>query len=210
MVATSGPDKGEAMSDVSELTCPQCQETFLENQLRMKQLTRESCPSCDFVFKMSEGWGSTNVQLLTASDIQAIDTWLDNHSQATGKRVVQRATPEHKRERVWSIETEYPFACEVCYGMKQPETVKVRFLSNKQGEAMFADESKLQRLAARHGLEPCGYRNTEIDGSGTTVTAVWGVQQRISVNVLCEDWFAPLLQRLNAAMNEAQATIAKG
>jgi hypothetical protein len=191
------------MSTVQEFTCPDCGESFLETQLRMEQVTKESCPHCDKLLRFEEGWGGTNVQLLYAEDIAAIDAWLDNHSKATGKQVQNLENPKNDRKRLWSIETDYPFLCVVEYRLKQPNIVGIGFAVEDNFDR-FDDEKPVKVLAARHGLEAFGQHRIG-HGQSEGESWTWGVQQRFSTNLLCEDWFEPLFRRLDAAMKEAMA-----
>jgi hypothetical protein len=139
------------------------------------------------------------------SDIQAIDTWLDNHATATSKKVVKRDVPPDKKQTLWAIETGYPFPCEICYQAKAPNFVAVRFISTEKADVVLNEQRRLFEICARHGLSAYGTRHTTSDELGVTVSAVWGAQQHLSTYTLSEAWFDPLFQRLNSAMKEVLA-----
>ena len=193
------------MSQVPEVICPKCKKQFAEHQLRMIQLTKESCPYCNHTIRYEEGWGSTNVQLMVAADVSAVDAWVNNHRESLGVKVDQRNHPTSQNTKLWSVETPYPCDCEIAYDLKRPNFVAVRFCTTEKAEMIEGNERLIQAACAKHGVQPHGVRHT--DGITGKVELTWGAVQYISVDTLCEELFATIFKRLDAAVTEVLGSL---
>lgn len=183
--------------ETGDLFCVQCQRTLTDRQLRMKSLTVESCPYCNSMVRQSEGFRSTNLDAIIMEDVAAIDAWLDDHAKATGHQVGQQN--KDGGERTWAFPVDSSLECEVVYSPHQTSIIQVRLVTTGGSEEMFEDPRRVQTIAAAHGVQPHGSRQTNVM-TGTVVFR-WGAVQYLSTNSLCEELFDPLIARLRSAID---------
>jgi len=191
------------MSDIPEMSCPSCDKTFAENACRYVALSQEHCPYCGAVVQVTEGFGGTDIVAMVAGDVAAIDSWLDHHAGIVGVEIKRPSTKE--RSNLWTFSTPYPWTCEVSYEQKLPNMLAIRFVTEENAEAVFANPARTAIACAKHGVQLYGYRKTK--PMTEQVTAKWGVTQYLSLYKLPEELFEPILSRLDSAMKEVLTSL---
>jgi ribosomal protein L37E len=65
-------------NEIPEIICNKCGKKFSERDYKVTSTKKEMCPYCGFAMRTTNGSSYTDVEASTASDISAIDAWLDN------------------------------------------------------------------------------------------------------------------------------------
>ena len=184
---------------MAKLTCGGCKNSFDETLLSTKVLTVESCPKCDEVMRKSEGFRYTDAMGIQIQDVAAIESWLNSLDVPNERQIIDKRT-------IWRIEADRPYRCDVSYDPQGLNLAEVRLSSEDGGDKVTADQRKFQELIGRHGFQPHGKRvsgwNIE---QGEFFKITWGAMQLVSTGALCPELFWAIVDRLQAAMDDARS-----
>jgi hypothetical protein len=171
---------------MDEIVCSKCRKPVPEHQLTTKSMRIESCPFCGTVVRTAEGVQGSNVAAQNASDIAAIDEWLNERKHS--RRVDTAQIME-----IWTVETPYEGTCEVHYERRRPGVFLISLM--RVGPI----PKHLEFVCACHGVQFCQSRSLT-DSSAPR----WGAFQNLGMFSLLPELFNPVLKRLNEAVEASQ------
>src|SRR5437870_10537943 len=120
-----------------QVTCGSCQRSFSQRRLQTKTVTVESCPYCAGLVRQTEGFAFTNVEAVVMEDVSAVDAWLGNYTQRTGRQATKHQK-EPSNEYRWTVETDLPWACEISYRPNRIGFLAFRLVSSDNHDGIMA------------------------------------------------------------------------
>lgn len=196
-----------------QVICPSCSTGLALRQLRSKTVTVESCPKCGAQVRVADSFRFENVELRIMGDIDSIVQWLEAERNALNFELEQDRNEESKGIFCWRLSGCLPekeiagWTVEVVHNTQKPNILEVKLTVVEQQILREETLSLWTTIFKDHALQPHGSTRSSSDIWGKAVSETkWGPLQYLSTMWLRQGLLRPVLNRLVAAVKDAETT----